>query len=1716
MHASHSLWITYQYMPKSNMNVEKHADEGETGLSTVSPESSLIRLKNEESCEHRVELSRSSFEVLFSTSSLMTLPSSIDQFSKYMKEITDTLRQHAKQMCDRIERIERLQNELHTNIIPKLYTPIRVKLLQYVECQSILPTWMPGYQPCSGGSNISCEYQTDKCDDQIQQLYQLHRSDLDKSIKTAIDISQIAACDVHNYYNDSSISTSCSTSSSSTDNKERLNQNWAYTVLQLQNSVSYLIHKSRLIHSELNSNHSAGTISSSTPSNNESTSIVNQLNLVQSTGLQCFQQLCQNLSGHLLQCPLTKQIFANCVGELANEFLTSLSSQHELLLDMLVALPHLSNLLCTTFIPPNPCSNTKPTDHKSQHPLLPIYQRLMDIRFRCNAQTALNILEKINFKAWFSLEVKYYNKDQWNELILALFNCIQETTPTTTTTNYSSGVNSTSSEENEDLHKLCIVHLKTLISNHYPDMFILAFQLLLQDLSNSKCIDIWILFQDLLTSDVDNHSGCSSLSAEQLTQLLTQVSRKLSSSARKSSVKSSSSTSSSSSVVRDSQADLCDDECSLMLQNNSQQTVQVILRVLTLLACHLCEKIGSCILNNHLSIQNGRSMIMDMLEQVFGQILHKCIILQYDRKFHTSSSSSSAAAASSPPQISSSMPSASFIVYVKCCLDAFSDCLNSAIKACPSENNLHWSNQLINLFLIWFTSKTFVLNNFPYSLKTASISTIPSHNNTQVHTTQICLPLIVYSAFMNKPTDDDREEITSGVVQGAKEDDQDDHNNEEKEEDGDGDSTLKWSLSTLISMHNIVWRPNLECLDAMIMVLLNCDHFVNDKYMKRLASNFMVRLLHTVQYWLVDQSTVQSSEVPELRNWLSMTTTTINNALLHQIEKSMIKMDKAYVNSLTFLLVLITSGLQTSCSKCIKIQLKTIMESILSSLDLSIVSDTCYLYILSYLTEQYFPVHCVLMPPTTMEGRLFGLLAAAGGMISKSSSSSELSIFSQNSSMPTNKSSSTTGLYPSLSNLHATSHRSTTPAIIDLHYCKRLAYLRKITSLLGYAVLCEDGNKQSLNSALDRLFVTDDFASLFMKKYDHQSPSSSSSLSSMKSESSSSMLSVLWSRMSSMLPGSLTSHRNPISTIRDRLSSLSTGDDNMNMNINSDNKRSVTSQCVKILTWLRVCNLLSELEAVTGHTGWEQSTSQEFKKITELCNEVMSLVNRSSSRVEFLSKVSTVAVNKKDLVCTTTTTTPDLFVNAIIFWLLNNLNVNTRMMGVLGNNLSAAAAAGASLCRRHRESESLDCSVMPHSMNARLSRPFIHCILSMNSPIDQETTSRFAQLLNASIWSVIDNAPNEILSKDRFWSIYEIYSHNYFIQNKSSLIHSDLLISMCIQNSLHLPLLFTSLSRLDYFYRRTSMMSNRNRDDSGDTTTTTTTTPIVSANEYNVIIADCMHWLHSLGIGYINEEIDGQSFQLNGWILLVNFIINLITTLRMNSSTMNNEPCCSKHPAWSTQSLNNNNNNNNNGNDDKKNSSNSSSANNNADNNNNNNICPAEFHCKRLSTILNEFKTTLITQWKRKQAKLTEDQIQRITKMYNFLDCLCCLFDAWMINTSASHGMKNLERLCSQPSPHPHPPPTTSPSSSLSADLSNIEEGCDSSSKQSSETPIISSIIQESNPSLTSSIVSSLLIRLKSFTLLEAYRYVCLQFWSDLKPYVKEILQMSLTLSSHI
>ncbi|CAH8496359.1 unnamed protein product [Heterobilharzia americana] len=527
--------------------------------------------------------------------------------------------------------------------------------------------------------------------------------------------------------------------------------------------------------------------------------------------------------------------------------------------------------------------------------------------------------------------------------------------------------------------------------------------------------------------------------------------------------------------------------------------------------------------------------------------------------------------------------------------------------------------------------------------------------------------------------------------------------------------------------------------------------------------------------------------------------------------------------------------------------------------------------------------------------------------------------------------------------------------------------------------------------------------------------------------------------MLSMLPN-LTSSKN---INRNSLSSSSSS-------LSSVDDRNVTSKSVKILTWLRICNLLSELEAVAGQIGWEPSSSQEFKKIADLCSEIICLVNRSSTRMEFLSKLEKPRIHATNK---TLVYIPDFFVNAIIFWLLNDLNVNTRF----GINKEWATEI-------FPQSNSYGIGIMPHSINANLCKPLMYSILSMNSPVDQETASRFAQLLNATIWCIIDNAPSRILSCDRFWSICEVYSRIYFQQNKSHFLQSDLLISMCTQNSLHLPLLFISLSRMDHFYRLASL--HRENESMLNT--------VPSVNEYNVIIADCLHWLHSVGICCMNG-IDDQSFQLNGWILFLNFVINLITKSKINSFT--NEPCCSKHPAWcSPLQLN---------------------------DNNNDSMCASEFHCKRLSSILTEFKNTIITKLKAKQSKLTGEQTRQLTKLYTFVDCLCCLLDAWMIST-CSKGFKNLEKFCSQSSSSSH-----FEAGKINNDTMSMEEGNSLKEMKSCKFEYEDHSLHESTP--ISSIISSLIIRLKSFTLLEAYRYLCLQFWTDLKPYVKQILQICFT-----
>lgn len=77
---------------------------------------------------------------------------------------------------------------------------------------------------------------------------------------------------------------------------------------------------------------------------------------------------------------------------LAEEFLTSISAAHERVLDLMVALPHLSGVLAPTFVPPKPITSVNPDE---PHPLTSVFERLMDVHNRCGAEAALSVLKQV-------------------------------------------------------------------------------------------------------------------------------------------------------------------------------------------------------------------------------------------------------------------------------------------------------------------------------------------------------------------------------------------------------------------------------------------------------------------------------------------------------------------------------------------------------------------------------------------------------------------------------------------------------------------------------------------------------------------------------------------------------------------------------------------------------------------------------------------------------------------------------------------------------------------------------------------------------------------------------------------------------------------------------------------------------------------------------------------------------------------------------------------------------------------------------------------------------------------------------------------------------------------------------------------------------------------------------------------------------------------------
>ncbi|VDP84295.1 unnamed protein product [Echinostoma caproni] len=498
-----------------------------------------------------------------------------------------------------------------------------------------------------------------------------------------------------------------------------------------------------------------------------------------------------------------------------------------------------------------------------------------------------------------------------------------------------------------------------------------------------------------------------------------------------------------------------------------------------------------------------------------------------------------------------------------------------------------------------------------------------------------------------------------------------------------------------------------------------------------------------------------------------------------------------FAGSLTFLCMLLTQSLCDSAVET-KASLQQLIELILSSFDVSTVGERYYTFILSNMDELQLPAHCVLMPPTSLEGRLFCLLASAGGM---TASPGHAPIVHKPSD-----SSSSNRLYPSLDSFPPSVPRS------QVH--KRLCYLRKITSLLQYALLRGQIPARDVETLK---------AGPLLSTIAQPVASSNESL----GES-------LFSRFLAQPMGSLF-RRLRSSTV----------------NLASTNERETEepARILAVLCWLRIGNLLSELEAVGATSTWADPSSGEFSELTELCAEVMRLIQ--SGAPQSSGPVSNVSVELNAV-----EQRLNLLSGAIVSWILGRQGTEPGISNPPSVPLTL---------------------VPPRSIHAGLSKPICYTLLIQNTPTDQGCVAALVRVLEASIWSVLTLAPNGMSFAARFESVNNIFIYALSRHSNEAFLVSNTFTYGCLREASLLPLFYLATSRSHRFGR-----SN------------------LTADGPQILLADMMHWLNTLDWKSFTLE---NPVKLSGLMLSISFVAH---TFEMKNSTIANgcADCCTYHPAW--------------------------------------------------------------------------------------------------------------------------------------------------------------------------------------------------------------------------
>ncbi|VDP88681.1 unnamed protein product [Echinostoma caproni] len=201
---------------------------------------------------------------------------------------------------------------------------------------------------------------------------------------------------------------------------------------------------------------------------------------VKAVGMQCFEQLCQNLSGPLLLFPISKKILAKCIQQLADEFLTSLSAAYERVLDLMVALPHLSGVL-------------------------------IDIRSWCTNQPDIECPLPVGSPA------------RYKALLFALYGCLKQTTQSS----------ADRTPQDEKLYERYFEFLKSVLRTRLTASITPVIEILMDEICNPRSEPLWVVLHQILLDEKQDYGKCT-ISVEKLLVVLNIASVRLSKSSPKS------------------------------------------------------------------------------------------------------------------------------------------------------------------------------------------------------------------------------------------------------------------------------------------------------------------------------------------------------------------------------------------------------------------------------------------------------------------------------------------------------------------------------------------------------------------------------------------------------------------------------------------------------------------------------------------------------------------------------------------------------------------------------------------------------------------------------------------------------------------------------------------------------------------------------------------------------------------------------------------------------------------------------------------------------------------------------------------------------------------------------------------------------------------------------------------------------------------------------